>query len=82
MTIDDADRHTSDGSGTAGTPGQGSGASGVGGAEGSAEVVLWARQRATGNAPVTPRTRRIVPGLPAWEPLPPGEIAVRRHGQA
>lgn len=27
---------------------------------------------------VTNRARRMVEGLPSWEPLPPGEILVRR----
>jgi hypothetical protein len=30
--------------------------------------------------PVTGRLRRTVDGLPAWEPLPPGEALVRRPG--
>jgi hypothetical protein len=33
-----------------------------------------AEERATG------RLRRVVQGLPAWEPLPPGESTVRRPG--
>lgn len=27
---------------------------------------------------VTNRARRMVEGLPGWEPLPPGEILIRR----
>jgi hypothetical protein len=42
--------------------------------------VPWARQgaRKTG-VPVTGRVRRLVQGLPSWDPLPPGEILVRRR---
>ncbi|WP_328468743.1 hypothetical protein [Streptomyces sp. NBC_00448] len=29
---------------------------------------------------VTSRVRRVVEGLPDWEPLPPGETLVRRPG--
>jgi hypothetical protein len=29
---------------------------------------------------VTSRVRKVVEGLPDWEPLPPGEIVVRRPG--
>ncbi|MGW6690604.1 hypothetical protein [Streptomyces sp. NPDC054961] len=46
---------------------------------GRSHVQPWARQpEATG--PSTARLRRIVEGLPDWEPLPPGEILVRRGG--
>jgi hypothetical protein len=31
--------------------------------------------------PVTDRLRRLVSGLPDWEPAPPGEILVRRPGR-
>ena len=42
----------------------------------------WARQGGRADKPVTPRARRIVEDLPAWDPLPPGEITVHRprHG--
>jgi hypothetical protein len=40
--------------------------------------VPWARPPARPDRPVTTRTRRIVESLPAWEPLPPGEILVER----
>lgn len=36
--------------------------------------------RQPGSEPVTSRLRRIVEELPDWEPLPPGEILVRRPG--
>ncbi|WP_372348843.1 hypothetical protein [Streptomyces sp. KL116D] len=51
----------------------------------------WARRPAAADSPwaatgrpagerVTNRARRVVDGLPAWEPLPPGETVVRRPG--
>ena len=43
----------------------------------SEEEVPWAR-RSTGTEPVTSRSRRRIRGLPGWDPLPPGEILVRR----
>lgn len=39
---------------------------------------LWARQGNAGVPRATSRQRRTVQQLPAWEPLPPGEILVRR----
>ncbi|MGW9302282.1 hypothetical protein ACWHA3_15900 [Streptomyces cyaneofuscatus] len=33
-----------------------------------------------GSRPATERMRRIAQDLPAWEPLPPGEMTVRRPG--
>ncbi|WP_329365234.1 hypothetical protein OG896_13145 [Streptomyces sp. NBC_00669] len=41
----------------------------------------WASSagRRTGER-VTSRVRRVVEGLPDWEPLPPGETLVRRPG--
>jgi hypothetical protein len=41
---------------------------------------LWARQPAGSGDRVTARARRLVEGLPGWEPLPPGETVVRRPG--
>jgi hypothetical protein len=38
----------------------------------------WARPATSSSERQTSRTRRMVEGLPAWEPLPPGEILVRR----
>ena len=38
------------------------------------------RSNATAAAPTTDRERRIAGELPAWEPLPPGELFVRRPG--
>jgi hypothetical protein len=38
----------------------------------------WARQPISTEPPATPRARRQVDSLPAWEPLPPGEILVQR----
>lgn len=39
----------------------------------------WARPEPTGMTHATTRTRRYVESLPDWEPLPPGEINVRRR---
>jgi hypothetical protein len=41
--------------------------------------VPWARQAAAPQPRATSRTRQMVHGLPAWEPLPPGELLVHRH---
>ncbi|MGI5245920.1 hypothetical protein [Dactylosporangium sp. CA-139066] len=41
----------------------------------------WARQAAAQQPRATKRERKLVDGLPDWEPLPPGEILVRRHRQ-
>lgn len=38
------------------------------------------RSNATAAAPTTDRERRIAGELPDWEPLPPGELLVRRPG--
>jgi len=43
-----------------------------------APSVPWARQIAAKTEPTTSRERRMVSSLPEWEPLPPGEIVVRR----
>jgi hypothetical protein len=42
-------------------------------------AVPWARQAAPQQPRATSRVRRMVTGLPAWDPLPPGEIFVQRH---
>lgn len=42
----------------------------------------WAAQRRPQQERVTSRLRRVVEGLPDWEPLPPGETVVRRPGSA
>jgi hypothetical protein len=39
----------------------------------------WARRKVA--EPATARNRRQVADLPAWDPLPPGEIFVRRHAR-
>jgi hypothetical protein len=39
----------------------------------------WAYQPGRKVERVTDRKRAIVGNLPAWEPLPPGEIQVRRR---
>jgi hypothetical protein len=39
---------------------------------------LWARQSGPEQERVTARARKVVERLPSWEPLPPGEILVRR----
>ncbi|MFZ3493646.1 hypothetical protein ACODT5_10545 [Streptomyces sp. 5.8] len=44
------------------------------------EALRWARQSTAAEEAATARLRRIVEGLPDWEPLPPGEIVVRRGG--
>ncbi|MEU2656008.1 hypothetical protein ABZ615_11850 [Streptomyces sp. NPDC007325] len=49
--------------------------------EADGEAALpWARQRPAAGERATARLRRVVQGLPDWEPLPPGEIVVRRGG--
>jgi hypothetical protein len=40
----------------------------------------WAAVRRPQRERVTSRQRRVVEGLPDWEPLPPGETLVRRPG--
>ncbi|QGV82446.1 hypothetical protein EIZ62_03655 [Streptomyces ficellus] len=43
----------------------------------------WATARAAERTDrATSRMRRVVEGLPDWEPLPPGETFVRRPGSA
>jgi len=41
---------------------------------------LWARQKAPTEQRVTARVHKLVEDLPSWDPLPPGEIMVRRGG--
>lgn len=41
---------------------------------------LWARQQAPTEQRVTARVRKFVQELPSWDPMPPGEIFVRRGG--
>jgi hypothetical protein len=43
-----------------------------------AGAMPWARQTTQKDARATDRMRKTVQGLPSWEPLPPGEILVRR----
>jgi hypothetical protein len=45
------------------------------------EDVPWARQ-STAHQPLTGRSRRHLRGLPAWDPLPPGEVLVQRRHRA
>lgn len=40
----------------------------------------WGAARGRAGERVTSRVRKVVEGLPDWEPLPPGEIVVRRPG--
>ncbi|WP_179851537.1 hypothetical protein [Streptomyces sp. Ag109_G2-15] len=47
---------------------------------GRAQSSPWAAQRRPQQERVTSRLRRVVEGLPDWEPLPPGETLVRRPG--
>jgi hypothetical protein len=42
----------------------------------------WGRQTASSEERVTSRQRRMAEGLPSWEPLPPGEILIRRPSQS
>ncbi|QIB41686.1 hypothetical protein [Streptomyces aureoverticillatus] len=53
-----------------------------GAAAGPGNESPWAAAaaRPAGGERVTKRQRRVVEGLPDWEPLPPGETLVRRHG--
>ncbi|WP_406279684.1 hypothetical protein [Embleya sp. NBC_00896] len=39
---------------------------------------LWAATPGPTRERTTSRLRRVVEGLPDWEPLPPGELIVRR----
>ncbi|MFI5640898.1 hypothetical protein ACIA8H_26285 [Streptomyces goshikiensis] len=41
---------------------------------------LWAAGAGPAEERTTARLRRVVDGLPAWSPLPPGEQLVRRPG--
>jgi hypothetical protein len=41
--------------------------------------VPWAQQAAAPRERSTSRSRQVVRDLPAWEPLPPGEMLVQRH---
>ncbi|MEU9027321.1 hypothetical protein AB0D46_07275 [Streptomyces sp. NPDC048383] len=41
---------------------------------------LWAAGAEPAEERTTARLRRVVEGLPAWSPLPPGEQLVRRPG--
>jgi len=43
-----------------------------------AESLPWARQPVAPRQRSTSRARRVVEGLPGWEPMPPGETVVRR----
>jgi hypothetical protein len=40
----------------------------------------WAR-RTVPARPATTRFRQVVRDLPSWDPLPPGELLVRRHSR-
>ncbi|MET7849061.1 hypothetical protein AB0D78_17095 [Streptomyces avermitilis] len=54
-----------------------------GAATGQRSESPWgATSRSSGGERVTSRLRRVVEGLPDWEPLPPGETVVRRPGSA
>jgi hypothetical protein len=41
--------------------------------------VPWALQTGAPTERATGRRRQMVQGLPAWDPLPPGEMLVQRH---
>lgn len=40
----------------------------------------WGATRKPAGERATSRVRKVVEGLPDWEPLPPGETVVRRPG--
>jgi hypothetical protein len=42
--------------------------------------VPWATRKVPAQ-PATARNRQQVPDLPSWDPLPPGEVFVRRHAR-
>ncbi len=44
------------------------------------EAIPWARQTTVKAERATARVRQMVDKLPSWEPLPPGELVVRRPG--
>jgi hypothetical protein len=46
----------------------------------SSDDVPWASRKAPAQ-PATTRSRQQLPGLPSWDPLPPGEVFVRRHAR-
>jgi hypothetical protein len=50
--------------------------------DGMSGEVLWGRQETRRLPAATTRSRRVVQGLPDWEPLPPGEITVQRRREA
>ncbi len=58
-----------------------SGVSGTGPTSIPEAAVPWARQPISADPRATQRIRRMVDGLPAWDPLPPGEILVQRGRQ-
>jgi hypothetical protein len=49
------------------------------GAAPAEDDVPWAQQSVAPQPRATSRVRQMVRNLPAWEPLPPGEILVNRH---
>lgn len=51
-----------------------------GAAQAAPDSVPWAQQGAAKTERATARIRKMVQGLPAWEPMPPGEQIVRRPG--
>jgi hypothetical protein len=63
-----------------GNSGSGNSGSGNGSASGPEQTghTLWARQTPSAGERVTARARRLVEGLPDWDPLPPGESLVKR----
>jgi len=42
----------------------------------------WGRQGGASEERVTSRQRRMAVGLPSWDPLPPGEVLIRRPSQS
>jgi hypothetical protein len=43
---------------------------------------IWSRPAEPPDTHLTQRVRKRVEGLPDWDPLPPGEIVVRRSRQS
>ena len=52
------------------------------GSDPASQATPWAQQNTAKRERATARVRKMVEGLPQWEPLPPGEMIVRRPGTA
>lgn len=62
------------------TPGTAPASNGTGPGHVAPDSVPWAQQNAAKSERATARVRKMVQGLPGWDPLPPGEQIVRRPG--